>query len=173
MWSCPSEPASPGSCSGPRSRRCICHLRSERGVGSPGAHRRPLQETDATGSATREPPGWGCLLALWQLTPTQRPQSCPPNSGAQPQGWARTASPPSEGTSGGAQTLLRVCTSVPCLNTDRHLHIPQRTLLNLKPFHAHPHPRPVPAAQSCNRCCVTPEQIILADSERCSLSHRR
>lgn len=103
-WSCRPEPASPGSCSEPRSRRCICHPRSERGVGSLGAHKRPLQETDATASAIREPPGCSCLLALWQLTPTQPPQRCPANSSAQHQGWAHIESRPCiasfEGTRG-------------------------------------------------------------------------
>lgn len=56
-WSCRSESASPGSCTGPRSRRCTCHLRSGRAVGSPGARKRPLQETDETASATRKLPG--------------------------------------------------------------------------------------------------------------------
>lgn len=56
-WSCRSESASPGSCTGPRSRRCTCHLRSGRVVGSPGVRKRPLQEMDETASAMRELPG--------------------------------------------------------------------------------------------------------------------
>lgn len=55
-WSCRSESSSRGSCIGPRSRRCTCHPRSERGVGSRGGRKRPLEETDATASATRELP---------------------------------------------------------------------------------------------------------------------
>lgn len=83
-WSCRSESASRGSCTGPRSRRCTCHLRSERAAGSPGARKRPLQERDGTASATGKLPVGhvqrrteqvhskafhvrGCYLGSWQL----------------------------------------------------------------------------------------------------------
>lgn len=46
-WRCRPESASPGSCTAPRSPRCICHPRSARGAGSRGGRRKPLQERDA------------------------------------------------------------------------------------------------------------------------------